>query len=32
MEVDREKLDVYRLALDFAAWAYAVFREWEPSS
>ncbi len=26
MELDREKLDVYRVALDFAAWAYTVCR------
>ena len=26
MELDHEKLDVYRVALDFAAWAYAVCR------
>ena len=26
MELDHEKLDVYRVALDFAAWAYAVSR------
>ena len=32
MELDHEKLDVYRVALDFAAWAYAVCRGWEPSS
>ena len=26
MELDHEKLDVYRVALDFAAWAYTVCR------
>jgi len=26
MELDHEKLDVYRAALDFAAWAYTVCR------
>jgi four helix bundle protein len=26
MELDHEKLDVYRVALDFAAWAYALCR------
>ena len=26
MELDHEKLDVYRVALDFAAWAYKVCR------
>jgi four helix bundle protein len=26
MELDHEKLDVYRVALDFAAWVYATCR------